>query len=117
NNLRNKYYKACDLFVLPSKYILKKRYIEGFGIVFVEAGFFKLPSIGPYFGGVNDVIINGQTGFLINNIEELTEKIKIFLENPNIRKKMGLNAYQFVKNNFLMEHAYKRYLKAFRSVN
>ncbi len=52
------YYQTCDLFVLPS---LK----EGFGIVFLEAMYYGKACIGAPAGGVPEVIVDGQTGFLV----------------------------------------------------
>ena len=56
--------------------------IEGFGIVFLEANYFKVPVIGTATGGISEAIIDGETGFLIkqNDINDLVEKI-IFLYN------------------------------------
>ncbi|MEO0295582.1 MAG: glycosyltransferase family 4 protein [candidate division WOR-3 bacterium] len=86
------WYSICDLFVMPSR--VEKNYKgilgEGFGLVFLEAGFFGKPVIGGE-GGCKDAIINGVTGFLVNPRDEddLAEKIVYLLRNPSIAKKMG----------------------------
>lgn len=49
---------ACDIFVLPS-------YLEGFGLVYIEAAFHGIPSIGVNTGGVPEAIIDGVTGLLV----------------------------------------------------
>ena len=60
---RNKFYKMSDIFLMPS--ITTKNDIEGFGIVFLEANYFKVPVIGTRTGGIVEAIIDGKTGFLI----------------------------------------------------
>ncbi|MFX1317487.1 MAG: glycosyltransferase family 4 protein, partial [Promethearchaeota archaeon] len=69
---RNEYYKLSDVFAMPS--IKKKNDIEGFGIVFLEANYFKIPVIGAASGGVPEAIIDGKTGLLIkpNDLNDLT---------------------------------------------
>ncbi len=51
-------YAASDLFVLPS-------HVEGFGLVFVEAAFHGVPSIGARVGGVPYAIAHDETGLLV----------------------------------------------------
>jgi glycosyltransferase involved in cell wall biosynthesis len=51
-------YAAADVFALPS-------HLEGFGLVYVEAAFHGVPSIGANVGGVPDTIKDGETGLLV----------------------------------------------------
>ena len=85
---------------MPS--ITKKSDIEGFGIVFLEANYFKLPAIGTRSGGVKEAIIDGKTGYLIspNDVNELIEKILYLYNNPDIRHELGLNGYKRVIKEF-----------------
>jgi len=50
--------KQAHVLVVPSSY-------EGFGIVYLEGMCFGLPAIGTTAGAANEVIDDGQTGFLI----------------------------------------------------
>jgi len=52
-------YRNCDVMVLPSRQ-------EGFGVVFLEAMSYGKPCIGAAHGGVPEVIINGNTGYLVS---------------------------------------------------
>ena len=78
------YYKACDVFVLPSVG-------EGFGIVFLEAMYFSKPCIGAKAGGVPEVVEDGKTGFLVeeNDKNFLADKIIKLLKDENLRQTMG----------------------------
>ncbi len=59
------HYGAADIFVLPTEFIPPND-VEGFGIVFLEAGMHQIPVIGGNSGGVVEAIVNGTTGYLIN---------------------------------------------------
>lgn len=88
------YYQSSDLFVLPTKH-LDEIDVEGFGIVFLEAGSYRIPSIGGKTGGVVDAIEDYKTGFLINPYDssELSDKICQLIHNDSLRKNMGNEAY------------------------
>jgi phosphatidylinositol alpha-1,6-mannosyltransferase len=113
---RNKFYKLSDLFIMPS--ITEKNDIEGFGIVFLEANYYKVPVIGTKTGGIVEAIVDGKTGFLIgqNNLDELVEKILVIYENEDLRKQMGKIGHQRVVNEFLWEKIVQDYKKLFNSV-
>lgn len=106
------YYRGCDIFVLPCDFI-KPNDIEGFGIVFLEANYYGKPCIGGTTGGVKEAIINGKTGLLVDpkNSKQLTNKIKLLIDNPSLKRKLGLNAQNRVKNKFLQPN--NKYFKEF----
>ncbi len=112
-DIRNKYYKMADLFIMPS--ITKKNDIEGFGIVFLEANYFKVPVIGTATGGMSEAIIDGKTGFLIkqNDIDDLVDRITFFYINETERKEMGKNGFNRVIKNFKWENIIKNYNNLF----
>ena len=88
-DIRNKFYKLSDVFLMPS--ISKANSIEGFGISFLEANYYKIPVIGAISGGIIEAIIDGKTGLLVkpNDLNDLVEKIIFLYENKELRNKMG----------------------------
>lgn len=60
---RAAYYSACDLFVMPDRQIDAD--IEGFGIVFLEAGAAAKPVIGGLSGGTAEAIQEGLLGYAL----------------------------------------------------
>ena len=80
--LVNEYIKS-NIFVMPS--IIYKKSVEGFGIAFVEAAQYGVPSIGGKDGGASDAIIHDKTGLICdgNNLDEIYSSIKKLLENKN----------------------------------
>jgi len=113
--LRNKFYKISDVFIMPS--VPKKNSIEGFGIVFLDANYYKIPCIGTYSGGVIDAIVNRETGFLIkpNDLSDLVDKILYLYDNEDKRIMMGEKGYQRVVNEFTWEKIVKNYISVFKN--
>jgi phosphatidylinositol alpha-1,6-mannosyltransferase len=63
------FYNTCDLFIMPSRTLDDRGDIEGFGIVFLEAGACGKPVIGGLDGGMGEAIENGVTGLLVNSFD------------------------------------------------
>ena len=82
------HYGAADIFVLPTEFIPPND-VEGFGIVFLEAGMHQIPVIGGYSGGVPEAIVDGITGFLIDSNKDLKDKIEMLIKNKELRLRMG----------------------------
>jgi glycosyltransferase involved in cell wall biosynthesis len=62
---------------------------------------YNKPVIATNVGALADVVIDGETGFLIApaDVEALAEKIIYLLQNSDIRKEMGNNARKFADKN------------------
>ena len=116
NNIRNELYKLSDIFVMPS--ITTNDSIEGFGLVFLEANYFKVPVIGSYSGGIRDAVRNGETGLLVkpNNLEDLIEKILYLYDEEKIRAEMGNHGYNRVINEFLWDKRYYDFINILQKV-
>lgn len=82
-------YREADVFLLAGKEHPTK--IEGFGIVYLEAGLFAVPSVANAIGGVSEAVLHGETGFLSNpgDTDSLARHIHKLLEDTQLRKKFG----------------------------
>jgi D-inositol-3-phosphate glycosyltransferase len=72
------YYSAADVCVLPS-------YYESFGLVPLEALACGTPVVATNVGDLQNIIIQGETGYVIpeNTSQMLSSKIKLILEDSN----------------------------------
>ena len=79
--LKNALVAKSDIFIMPS--IIHKKSVEGFGIAFVEAAQYGIPSIGGKDGGASDAIEDKRTGLICdgNNLDEIYSSINQLLEN------------------------------------
>lgn len=68
---------------------------EGFGRVTVEALMSSNPVIGADTGGTPELIRDGENGYLYHrgNIEDLAQKMKIFLDHPDQIRTLGDNGF------------------------
>ena len=91
--IKNPYalYSFCEMVVLPSK-------IESFPYVMLESGLMKKPFIGSRTGGMAEFIEDGVNGLLFEpgNVDQLAEKIKYVLDNPDKSKLLGENLHKKV---------------------
>jgi phosphatidylinositol alpha-1,6-mannosyltransferase len=92
------WYQNADLFALPSLNVGGK--FEGFGLVFLEAGACGLPVIGTTGSGVEEAVIDGQTGLLIpqDNVPALAEAILHLLDDDSLRARMGAAGRQHAQD-------------------
>lgn len=67
----HKFYKKADLFVVLS------RLEESFSLAHLEAQVYGLPAVGLNHSGMKECIINGQTGFLLEQEAELVDLLKL----------------------------------------
>ncbi len=102
---------AFDIFVLPSL-------SEGFGIVLLEAMCSEKPIVATRVGGILEVIDDGVNGFLVPpaNPESLAQRILELLRDETLRKKMGQNGRQKVRDSFSIEHMVKTVEQVYLSV-
>ncbi len=108
-NLKNALVSKSNLFVMPS--IIHKTSVEGFGIAYVEAAQYGIPSIGGKDGGASDAIKNNETGIICdgNSLEEIYSSIDLILKN-NSYLEMGKKAKDY-STKFEWDNITKEYLK------
>jgi phosphatidyl-myo-inositol dimannoside synthase len=82
-------YNRADLFLMPSRNVGDD--VEGFGIVFIEAGSYGIPVIGGLSGGVAEAVRDGKNGFLVDPLDpdELAAKIEMILGDPELARGLG----------------------------
>lgn len=93
------YYQSCNVFIMTSREIKERGEVEGFGIVFLEAGACGKPVIGSKSGGIPDAVIDGVTGILVDplDIEGIADAIITILSNENLAARLGENGRKRVE--------------------
>ena len=97
NDLKNALVASSNIFIMPS--IIDKKSIEGFGIAFVEAAQFGVPSIGGKDGGASDAIVHEKTGLICdgNSLEDISASVDTLLKDRKY-KEYGKLAKENSKN-------------------
>ncbi len=75
---------------------------EGTPVSLIEAQAANVPILTTNVGGVKDIVLENETGFVVSNnsLSEFSEKLLFLIENDSIRKEMSLKGWDFVKSKF-----------------
>jgi glycosyltransferase involved in cell wall biosynthesis len=107
----DKYLKQADLCILIS-------HSEGFPLSILEAMSLHLPIIASKVGGIGEQVIDGYNGYLINrnDVEDLTQKIKLLMNSPTLRREMGDNSRAFYEKEFKLDKMVDKTLAVYQSI-
>ena len=103
-------------FQSASDVVIQKSIREGFGLVVTEALWKGKPVVGGNAGGIPLQIIDGETGFLVDSVEECAQRTLDLLEHPDKGEKMGKAAKEHVRENFLTTRHLTDYLNLFHDM-
>jgi trehalose synthase len=90
--------------------VLQKSIREGFGLTVSEAMWKGKPVIGGDTGGITVQILYYLTGYTVSSVEGAAFRIRYLLNNPQIARKMGADAKEYVRRNFLITRHLTDYL-------
>jgi glycosyltransferase involved in cell wall biosynthesis len=106
------YYQQSLFFVLPSLY-------EPFGMTSQEAMACGKTVVASKYGGIKNVITNGENGFLVDpvNAEEFAAIMIKLLEDQNLNNKIGLAAHNNIFQNFSWEMQARKHIELYNVHN
>ena len=101
----------ADLLLLPSNF-------ESFGLVALEAMACEVPVIGTNGGGLPEVVIEGENGYLCNigDYCEMAEKAIALLGNDDLYKKMSKKSRERAMEVFNQNSIIKQYINLYNEV-
>lgn len=96
----NQLWQSIDIAVVPSTEP------EPFGMVAIEAMFAKKPVVAANHGGLMEIVVNNETGFLVepNNKATLKDALEELINNPELRTTFGEKGFQRATENFSIEN-------------
>ena len=83
------YYDAANVFAMPCRTRRAGLDVEGLGIVYLEASAAGLPVIAGDSGGAPDAILDGETGYVVNDVPGVAARITELLCDPAKARVMG----------------------------
>ena len=95
----------ADLFALTSGW-------EGLPLSILEAMAYELPIIASDVGGVKEAVRDTENGFLIHN--NLTEVLRLLIEDKLLRNKMGARSREIYEANFTFEKMYAKTISTYQ---
>ncbi len=111
DDLKNALIAKSNIFVMPS--VIYKSSVEGFGIAYVEAAQYGIPSLGGKDGGASDAIDHNRTGLICdgNDLDDIYSSLNKMIEN-NRYLELGKNAKEYISK-FSWENVFKKYSELF----
>lgn len=101
-----KIYAACDVYVFPSE--------SSWGLSVIETMAAARAVVVSNKSGACEIIKNNVNGIVVDHAkpEEMAKQVEILMNNPKLRKKLGENAYEYVRKNL----SWEKYAKNMESV-
>ena len=103
--------RQLDIFVLSST-------TEGISLTLLEAMATTLPVVATNVGGNPEVIIDGETGFIVppQNPGVMANKLLLLINDVNLRRQMGNKGRERVVAQFSIKETALKYEKLYREV-
>ena len=103
---------ASDLIVFPAT-------VGHFARPIIEAGFMKKPVIASDLAPLDELVINNQTGYLIDpqDIDLWADKLFLLLTDKDLNKKMGEAGYKFCTQHFTIQNQIKIIENIYESIS
>jgi trehalose synthase len=99
--------------------IVQKSLAEGFGLTVAEAMWKARPVVASRIGGIQDQIIDGESGVLLDDPRDLAAfgaAVTGLLDDPGLAERMGNNARERVRDRFVSPRSLLDYLGVIRRV-
>ena len=112
-------YRESEVLALPSVhttcYGKKIEVSELLGLVALEAMASGTPIVASRIGGLSEVVLHGETGFLVEpgNVEDLRHHLSVVLGDAGLARRLGENARALVLEKFTWEACAARCLTAY----
>ncbi len=105
------YLSAADVLLLPSEQ-------ESFGLAALEAMACEVPVVASRVGGVPEVVVNSETGFLseIGDVAEMADNAARLLVDSDLRRQMGARARELALSRYRTEIVIPKYLDFYEKV-
>lgn len=102
---------CSDVFLLPSAE-------ESFGLVVLEAAARGVPSVTTNTGGLPEVNIDGETGFLVDvgDTRAFSDAVERLILDRDLHKKLANNAVEHARSNFNSNRIVPQYLDFYKKI-
>jgi N-acetyl-alpha-D-glucosaminyl L-malate synthase BshA len=102
---------AADVFLLPSE-------AESFGMAALEAMASQVPVIATRAGGLPEVVVEGETGYLlpVGDVDAMAERAIEILSDRDLRVRLGANGRELASGRFNVDRVVPQYRRFYERV-
>ncbi len=100
----------ADIFAMPAR--REGNSVEGYGLAYLEAAWFGLPSLAGSAGGAADAVLHGETGLVVDGADASAVRIALatLLDDQPLRHRLGEAARIRVQRDLTWPAVLPRYL-------
>ncbi len=117
SNLNNIGSVEVNAFQVHSAAVLQKSIREGFGLTVTEGLWKTRPTVAGRVGGIPSQIQDGETGWLVDSVEECAQACREILDNPEEARRRGRLGKEYVRQHFLTPRLLRDWLALFNRLN
>jgi trehalose synthase len=117
SNLNNVGSVEVNAFQVHSDALVQKSIKEGFGLTVTEALWKARPMVAGRAGGIVDQIQDGETGYLVDSVEECAQALQSILDDPPAARQMALHGKEYVRGHFLSPRLLRDWLALFNRLD
>jgi trehalose synthase len=117
SNLNNVGSVEVNAFQVHSAALVQKSIREGFGLTVTEALWKVRPIVAGRAGGILDQVRDGETGFLVDSIEQCATACEAVLDDPGRARNMALLGKEHVRQRFLTPRLVRDWLALFNRLD
>jgi trehalose synthase len=113
NNFNNVGAIEVNAFQSQADVLIQKSTREGFGLTVSEALWKGRPFIGGNVGGIPLQVVDGESGFLVDSVDQCADRALKVLQDPGLGKQLGRHGKEHVRQHFLTPRYLRDYLRIF----
>ena len=117
SNLNNVGSVEVNAFQVHSAALLQKSIREGFGLTVTEALWKTRPVVAGRVGGIVDQIQDGESGYLVETVEDCAAATGRILDDPVGARAMALRGKEHVRRHFLTPRLLRDWLALFNELD
>jgi len=106
-----------NAFQRASDVVVQKSLREGFGLTVSEALWKGTPVVGGRVGGIPIQVVDGETGILVDSIDDCADACARLLADPDLRRRMGVAGHERVRRHFLVTRELRDHLALFLALS
>ena len=116
NNLNNVGAIEVNAFQSHCDVVIQKSTREGFGLTVTEAIWKARPFVGGNVGGIPAQVTDGESGFLVETVEQCAQRCLEILQDPGLGKRLGRAGKEAARRRFLMPRLLRDWLELFEQL-